>query len=1539
MNSCPACQREFPQPPGGEIPDTCPHCSSRVLGPYCDLVWIGGGGMGDVYRAREPEMGNRTVAIKVPRTETDPQRAGRRFEREIAASARLQHENAVRAYHRGTQRGRPYLVMELVSGRKLSDVVWQEHPLAPRRVGRIALGVARGLEHAARQGVVNRDVKPENVFLADPHQTPKVLDYGLALIADAEEQVTRSGSLLGTPKYIAPEQFRDPHSVTIAADVYSLGCTIYYCLVGRPPFGGGDLDETFSQHDRAARPSVRDVRGDVPAELDELIRRMMASRQQDRPSPGEVIETLGRLLPKLSDQRPAMAEKPELPRIDVECPQCRTQYHLAPDSAGRRMRCPNRLCGGVFTVPLSAELDGRPEAESSQDGPPQATVDFPEVLDAELADQPQPQPQQQPAGPSLPETVVAEPLRAEDESAARPQIPTLPVDAIVTETYCDVGQTPGGDRGELRRDAVESPVRKRPPPGQRIRRIKRWAAAAMFLLCAASAVIAWKFLPPDFWGPDPDARWTELTDYIAEHKWQRALRHLDEFREEFPGDPRIGQVPFFVDLCRAGPDVYSPTGNPRQGLARVVQIFQDHRDNPAYKQYYIDLYQVLDRLIERFTGLANSGADLEMVGLAREAYQWLKTVTLQSEEDWVKQRTAELGSKIATAEHNVRLALARRRAEGLLQQAIDDPRADPDETYAQVGRIFDQHPVLAGDVELRSRQEQAYAAESARPQFVPDPVDAGPAEAGPAPPPPGRVRGRGNRVVVVWGDGPNHATVFNEAAAGLPPQRPDRPVLALARGVLHAFEAHSGRLLWVRRLGIDSHRLPGRIDPSDTSPAAVVALSTEQNRVLALEEQTGKLRWQYPHQGGDPGARSAIVATLTIVDRRGGTHRPDDAPLRPVGLLPTAEGEIHVLELSRGRRLGRYVTGEPMTLGGTYDPATGLVFFPAEAKRIYALDPAAVFDPQLPACRSVLFTDHGSGALRSRPVVVGRYLIVSEASELQHTRLRAYLIGSSGFRRPTMGPQKELTLAGWSWFEPHCTPDRITMVTDEGRLGVFGLNLDNPSEALYRIVADWDTGRNTPFRPLAVDAQEHLLWIISGGTLQKLSVDVVHERVNRLWPPTGTRPPLSGIPIHAAQTDRFAQRYFLATITGDGRAYHFTAVEADDGARLWQRQLGLTPLGDPVPIGDGVLFVDQTGRTLAIRPGVKPLAGGAALHGTSDGPSDQPSDVPIDAAVADGGQLIRLDDPRGPPGPIHLVAPVDGGRSLAVSRLQLDPAESRPPQSTGNVTLEDRLHGRPCICGRFLVVPCADGRLYRVPLPGTAQEDVDQKAFFWSQRRPGPNRAEVYGLTETAVLLIDGRQRIRRLQLSQQKHLLQWRQVGQPFYLRWPLLGRPLLRGEYAYLFDSRGTLHRIDVDNPGEKSTRRQWPLGVEVVGGPFVRGGRILAVDRQRRLVCLADDSAADAVADDSMPLWVADGFRGRICGAPLLSGDTLLVADNSRRITGIRLADGKMVWKTGLPVGVGPAAAPAPYAHGTMLMALGDGTLLQLPIPKQRLAEARK
>ena len=191
--------------------------------------------MGVVYHGHDPQLG-RDVAIKMI---LDPSRAGReevaRFQREAQAVARLSHPGVVSVHEVGVHQGRPFLVMDLVKGRSLSQLQEQER-LPPRRVAEIVHGVAQAVDHAHAQGVIHRDIKPGNV-LVDASGQPRLVDFGLARDVSAREQLTVTGQVLGTPAYMAPEQAggeageQGPHT-----DVYGLGALLYRCLAGQPPF-------------------------------------------------------------------------------------------------------------------------------------------------------------------------------------------------------------------------------------------------------------------------------------------------------------------------------------------------------------------------------------------------------------------------------------------------------------------------------------------------------------------------------------------------------------------------------------------------------------------------------------------------------------------------------------------------------------------------------------------------------------------------------------------------------------------------------------------------------------------------------------------------------------------------------------------------------------------------------------------------------------------------------------------------------------------------------------------------------------------------------------------------------------------------------------------------------------------------------------------------------------------------------------------------------------------------------------------------------
>jgi serine/threonine-protein kinase len=250
-----------------------------IAGRYDLEELVGSGGMSSVYRAHDRLL-ERTVALKILHEQfTRDDAYVERFRREARAVAQLAHPNIVTVIDRGEQDGRQFIVFEYVDGMNLKELMTQEGPVSPREAIELALQVARGLSFAHENGLVHRDVKPQNVLL-DGDGRAKVTDFGIAHAVDVDG-MTITGTVMGTSNYIAPEQARG-QPVDEQTDVYSLGCVIYELLAGEVPFEGDNFVAVAMQHVNDPAPSVRDVRPDVPPRLDWAVRTAMAKDHDER---------------------------------------------------------------------------------------------------------------------------------------------------------------------------------------------------------------------------------------------------------------------------------------------------------------------------------------------------------------------------------------------------------------------------------------------------------------------------------------------------------------------------------------------------------------------------------------------------------------------------------------------------------------------------------------------------------------------------------------------------------------------------------------------------------------------------------------------------------------------------------------------------------------------------------------------------------------------------------------------------------------------------------------------------------------------------------------------------------------------------------------------------------------------------------------------------------------------------------------------------------------------------------------------------------
>jgi eukaryotic-like serine/threonine-protein kinase len=249
--------------------------------------------MGTVWIADDPVL-SRRVAVKVLRSDLAADDATRaRFRNEAIAAARVNHPNIVATYDTGDDNGTAYIVMELVDGPTVRRLVDEHGPLPVQDAIRIGVEVAAALDAAHGAGLVHRDVKPPNVLV--PQSGPvKVTDFGIAK-ATGDDDLTRTGAVMGTARYLAPEQVSG-EPADARTDVYALGLLLYEMLCGAPPFGGETDVATAMARLTTTAPPIRLQRADVPPALDDIVHRCLArDRARRYPSAGDVRDALARV--------------------------------------------------------------------------------------------------------------------------------------------------------------------------------------------------------------------------------------------------------------------------------------------------------------------------------------------------------------------------------------------------------------------------------------------------------------------------------------------------------------------------------------------------------------------------------------------------------------------------------------------------------------------------------------------------------------------------------------------------------------------------------------------------------------------------------------------------------------------------------------------------------------------------------------------------------------------------------------------------------------------------------------------------------------------------------------------------------------------------------------------------------------------------------------------------------------------------------------------------------------------------------------------
>jgi len=321
-----------------------------TLGKYKLLGHLGTGGMSSVYLAEHTLMRQRRAIKVLPKSRIADSSYLERFYLEARASASLDHPNIVRAYDVDSEGDIHYLVMEFVKGQDVQQIVNEHGPMDFETAANYTAQAAIGLEHAHEIGLIHRDVKPANL-LVDGKNVVKILDLGLALFSNddaASLTMAHNENVLGTADYLSPEQALNSHDVDRRADIYSLGCTLYYMLTGHAPFPDGTLAQRIAKHQTQMPADIREERPDCPDELVDICVKMI------RKSPDDRYQSVEEAADALQDWLASRGKEIEVPKID-------SGVKLAAAAAASKLR------QAESTQPATAEAK-KPEAPAEFPG-------------------------------------------------------------------------------------------------------------------------------------------------------------------------------------------------------------------------------------------------------------------------------------------------------------------------------------------------------------------------------------------------------------------------------------------------------------------------------------------------------------------------------------------------------------------------------------------------------------------------------------------------------------------------------------------------------------------------------------------------------------------------------------------------------------------------------------------------------------------------------------------------------------------------------------------------------------------------------------------------------------------------------------------------------------------------------------------------------------------------------------------------------------------------------------------------------------------
>ncbi|HYV37330.1 MAG TPA: PQQ-binding-like beta-propeller repeat protein, partial [Gemmataceae bacterium] len=987
------------------------------------------------------------------------------------------------------------------------------------------------------------------------------------------------------------------------------------------------------------------------------------------------------------------------------------------------------------------------------------------------------------------------------------------------------------------------------PPGEMPRRRRLLPILLVCLILAAAGGLVWRLTAP---APSDEAeRFARAEKQYKDRNFGDAAVLFASLLRDFPDSEQRPVYQFFAELSDIREPIHKTQTNVKETLdhlARLSKFLDTYQSDPLLAKHREDVSESLYRLVEELTAFAASSKDRPLLAAARR----LNDLAAKKFVPAPAEQAKGIDAALIVAEQAVAKEESRNFVLGLLAQCTTSPSLDA----VEQAKLAVQKAGLGTDPEIKALVDDLPAQHQKAIKFYPElAADSSPWKAGDSPP-----------SIAVTSQRP-----FGVAKAG------SRPVLAIVRGVLYAFDPDAGTLRWACRVGVDTTALPLWLPGTPATPPTVLVVSSDAGGLLALDGNVGSTLWRQT-------LPEPCQAQPTVV----GNHV----------FVACRSGAVFEIDLGTGRRLGGYQLGQTLTHGGIWQPGTDNLFFAGQRGCVYVLDVAQRH------CAGILYTGHPSGSLHCPPVILslsrGDVLDPSKAGPApaqmllcqddNGTLLHSFVLPfASPHATPTVLGDK---LPGRTWFKPHDSVEHVSLVTDAGAFAVFGLrqreNRDADIFAVHRQTLAGGDSVTAKGRPAVVHADSQNFWVLANGSLHHFQAALSAKEGWRIVGRASLGP--VGSALHAGQEfvdGHGRSMLFLVTESPDGRACWLTAVDLNEHSIRWQRPIGFLPQGSPLVGGGKVLAWDQGGDLLTFDP-------------------QKPAHLPGGLWQVNGYQAVRNQA-----GAAWLLPHADG-QSLIALAVHNNQAHVWKHQAGitnalgGPVTLDAAAAGTPALVGDTVILPLANGRLAcinggKVLAMGDWRSPEADSNALGHVVAVGPSMIACNDGSKGVTLWRLNGNVLVRLKTAKAKSRIVAVASGPP---------SSELRVCIADV-DRRVTLLQGD-----DLHFVREWLMSDAITAGPFVRGGYIVVVVGGRRLVWL------DPQSDKAQGFT----FRSDIVGEPHLIDGLFIVADEGGQIQALDPSTRQLVGLGyTLHANVAAAATPVPYGTDRFFVALTDGTVL--------------